>query len=188
MSTDNSKRVLVGSTLFGMTSHYTMRLREVVVEKEALRLQNIALRKKIENHETFREVLRSVSQLKDDKEKFMPVHQNDEGWWVHFPNNAPSFYFNPFSAEQIGATSNPLDYKFPVNQQAIGNFFGWEIYRALPEAHSAHVRFTKSVQCSLDTAYKVAAMREQDLRPLLRTPEDWSFTKRSEISTQILQR
>ncbi|OWZ02873.1 hypothetical protein PHMEG_00025490, partial [Phytophthora megakarya] len=41
--------------------------------------------------------------------------------------------------------------------------------------------------CTLETAFKVVVVREEDFRPLLKTPNDWNFTKRSEISVQVLQ-
>ncbi|KAG7382059.1 hypothetical protein PHYPSEUDO_005325 [Phytophthora pseudosyringae] len=176
----------------------TQEVCELIVEKEALRRQNVALCNEIERHQAFREALMGPYPTTQENDvPVLPVSDDDKGWWVRFSHMSPSFYFHPFSPDEVTATTNPFDASFIANLPAAsqaGPFLGWSISRHLSYCDDSdrrslisRVRVTKRVQCSLDRAVTEAVKREEDLRPLLMTPDDWNFTKRGEAAVQVLQ-
>eukprot|EP00644_Phytophthora_capsici_P008986 jgi/Phyca11/101936/e_gw1.6.383.1 len=126
----------------------------------------------------------------ENESSFLPV-DNDNGWWVHFANASPSFYYHPYSREEVYGTVDPLDPEFAAAlhpESKVGTFLGWNISRHFClETLISRVHLSKRVLCSLDRAFKVIVEKEDDLRPLLKTPPGWNFIQRRDVSVQVLQ-
>ncbi|KAG7397089.1 hypothetical protein PHYBOEH_001303 [Phytophthora boehmeriae] len=174
-------------------------LREVIVEKEALLAQNMALRKEIQTHTTFYKLLQEEPQCnkeyqsQSEKATLWPS-VDQEGWRVHIPDGEQSFYFHPFSREEFDAFPNPFDPGYTTKSSPYyayaGTFLGWKAYRAPSPPDkplSVRVRFTKRIQCSVDTAYKNSWAKEAELFPILVTPLGWGYRQRHKVTTQVLQ-
>ncbi|KAG7376839.1 hypothetical protein PHYBOEH_001271 [Phytophthora boehmeriae] len=135
-------------------------LREVIVEKEALLAQNMALRKEIQTHTTFYKLLQEEPQCnkeyqsQSEKATLWPS-VDQEGWRVHIPDGEQSFYFHPFSREQFDAFPNPFDPGF-FNESLfpyVETFLGWKAYQVLPPPDKpllVRVQCTKRLQCSVE--------------------------------------
>ncbi|OWZ00914.1 hypothetical protein PHMEG_00027794 [Phytophthora megakarya] len=168
-------------------------IRMLIMEKEYLRTQNIALGQVIDNHEAFQKVL--AGGMGESERLLLSV---SKGWWVHFSDNAPSFYYHPISLEEVKTAANPLDPEFAPDLSAkcmTGAFLGWIVHRELTSSKeiwrntllTSRVRYTKRVNCSIDMAIQASIERERELRPILVTPIGWSYTQYDKVSTQVLQ-
>ncbi|KAK1943039.1 hypothetical protein P3T76_005676 [Phytophthora citrophthora] len=164
-------------------------LRGLIMEKEALRRENMALCEQAKKHRIFHKTLTTQAGEEGDT-TFLPV-DNDKGWWIHFANASPSFYYHPYSPEEVYRTAGPLDPKFTAAlrlESKVGTFLGWNISRHFcSETLVSRVYLSKRVLCSLDRALKVIVEKEEELRPLLKTPPGWNFTQRHDVSAQVLQ-
>ncbi|OWY95784.1 hypothetical protein PHMEG_00034128 [Phytophthora megakarya] len=176
------------------THDQQFRLRAIIEEKEALLQQNAALREEIKRRETFTQMIGSEDyhQPKPESSKAQ-IHHGDVGCWVHFTNGAPAFIFYPFSAEEAHAIRDPMSFEFDNCFDGIptkGSLFGWNVYHELnfrenrpTKSVSSRMRFTKRIEVSYEKAYN----HEQDLRPLLLTPIDWSCNNINNVNTHVLQ-
>ncbi|KAG7398817.1 hypothetical protein PHYBOEH_010449 [Phytophthora boehmeriae] len=172
-------------------------LQELVVEREAIQCHNAALRDAIDQHGQYqRLLLESNGQpIPDDRDESAALLGDGEGWRVHFPTGAPSFYFYPFSSHERDEIVNALDPGYaskPISNLSVGTLFGWEVYRTLVvseslQARSLHAWFTKRLNVSLDEAFKISIEKERELCPILATPMDWNFGQHFDIDVQPLQ-
>ncbi|KAF4315417.1 hypothetical protein BBO99_00006080 [Phytophthora kernoviae] len=112
-------------------------LREVIVEKEALLTQNIALRKEIDRHEPIQTLVQEepqcYSEYQSRSDKLMLSPSVDQvGWQVHVPNGEQSFYVHPFSRKEFDAFPNPFDAGYTAGSSSYsyaGTYLGWKVYR-----------------------------------------------------------
>ncbi|KAG2784960.1 hypothetical protein Pcac1_g5210 [Phytophthora cactorum] len=169
-------------------------LRQLVVEIEALRKQNIALRQHIGLHVTFQQVLVETWQPEPD-ELILPITV-EPGWRVDFPNDEPSFHFYPFTHSHFNALVDSCLTELtttPPRVSLAGEFLGWNVHHATVCSNSgdhslvARARFTKRVRCSLREAFGAMAEEERDSWPMIVTPLDWSGVSKRGASTVVLQ-
>ncbi|GMF16654.1 unnamed protein product [Phytophthora lilii] len=170
-------------------------LRQLIITTEVLRKQNTKFGIEIQRHEAFRDVVSAgYHSTGSTKKSILPGGEEVDGRWVSFIDGTPSFYFHPLSAENIRTAPNPLDAECMVSlsePSLTDKFLGWSVSRdlnlSMNTQGSFRARFTKRVQCSVDTAYKLVCDPGQNFRALLATPVDWSFHRYPDTTTQVLQ-
>ncbi|ETI46481.1 hypothetical protein F443_09131 [Phytophthora nicotianae P1569] len=169
-------------------------LRELVVEIEGLRNQNIALRKQVGLYAKFQQVLMEARQPKSD-DLILPIAVKS-GWRVYFPNDEPSFHFYPFTQTDF---NDVMDSSFtelstnPPDVSLAGEFMGWNVHQATVSSNAgdhslvARARFTKHVRCSLQEAYWIMSKEEKDSWPVIVTPLNWGGAAQRGFSSVVLQ-
>ncbi|KAG7397090.1 hypothetical protein PHYBOEH_001304 [Phytophthora boehmeriae] len=170
------------------------KLIKLVLELEELRTQNITLRKAIGSYDAYRALLREVNSFPlGIEEPFVADTSEQEGWWVHFSNGEPPFYFHPFPPEQLTVEINAIEPDLSPNAY-VGTFFGWKAYREtmLPDAAQGsvlpiRVQFNKRLRCSIDDVQKVSCEKEASLCPLVLMPLRWGSHQRNQVSIETLQ-
>ncbi|OWY99883.1 hypothetical protein PHMEG_00029039 [Phytophthora megakarya] len=188
----NNQRVDASSCIWTSPPAQQSLLRELIEEKEVLLHQNGALRKEIQRHEAFHQIVENGHEfLLKIESSILPV-SSDRGWWVHVGNGAPSFFFHPFVAEEVDDTTDPIynEYLNGLSDMPTKDFlFGWNVSRQLNSRDNqqtsvlSRMRFTKQ----LNVSFHKTCMWEQNLRPLLLTPIDWNRNKLDNVSIQVLQ-
>lgn len=168
-------------------------LRDLVVEKEALRKQNAALLQKVKQHETLQRIMVESSYL-EDEEALLPVDETS-GWRVHFEDGAPSFHFHPFTRNDFDnamtqASTNVSN--APASMQMVGHFLGWNVQHvtgpstSTPTALLARSRFTKRVPCSIQLAFQAMLTEDRNSWPVVVSPINWA-RRFGGVCTQLLQ-
>ncbi|KAF4315823.1 hypothetical protein BBO99_00008937 [Phytophthora kernoviae] len=165
----------------------------------AVKNDNGALRAAVAQYEKLKGVVLNEQQLVLEKNDstVLPLDKQP-GWWVHFSDNEPSFFFHPLSQPDFNAVPNPCDPDFassflPADVFA-ARLFGWEVYRSpltqdvlQNKSTLLRVRFSKRLRCSLDAASVVSRAQEQELCPILATPIGWGTERRHKVSMQLVQ-
>ncbi|KAJ8542596.1 hypothetical protein ON010_g12215 [Phytophthora cinnamomi] len=171
-------------------------LRGLVVEREALQKQNMALREEIRRHEKLQLVMREASEDPMEKEESKLLSSDKgAGWRVNF-EEGESFFFHPLTRGEFDATMQRFDAELERGKATlsmVGTFFGWEVLKA-PLATAAdgkslwvRTRVSKRLRCSLDVHQKMSYIKQKDLSPMVITPVGWGLHKRINVSTQVLQ-
>eukprot|EP00644_Phytophthora_capsici_P009017 jgi/Phyca11/101813/e_gw1.6.553.1 len=119
----------------------------------------------------------------------------EAGWRVHFPNGEPSFYFYPFSNEEVNETVKYWDSISSTNSvtERIGSILGWKVYGAplapsqFGDSFLARRKFTTRVNCSIEEADTMLKTFDINSRPLVVIPPNWHDSKRRNATTQVLQ-
>jgi hypothetical protein len=186
-------------------------MQRLVLEREALRDESVALRQEIAKCTKFQRVIHGardklVPQLDEQGSHadsinttvrlvdsiWKPV-QEQGGWRVHFPGGDPSFVFHPFSRSEFDTILRRHDAKASAKSTDLkltGNFLGWSVYHGatMPGNRGlvGHARCSKRVNRSLDSI--MDSMRNDDGSskwPVMPTSRDLDAT--AEISIQTLQ-
>ncbi|KAG7379654.1 hypothetical protein PHYBOEH_011815 [Phytophthora boehmeriae] len=170
-------------------------LQELVVEREALSKQNLALREEITRHQELQKALMETEE-ETEAATLLPSDEKD-GWRVHFPTDAPSFHFYPYTQDEYEAEMQSFDEELSssvAKMSLVGTFLGWNVYRApLTVSQTdgtsilARARFSKRLRCPLDVHLQVSATKQKDLSPVIVTPIGWGLKDRPAINTQMLQ-
>ncbi|GMF39816.1 unnamed protein product [Phytophthora fragariaefolia] len=123
-------------------------------------------------------------------------HEGEDGWRVHFPDHTPSFYFSPFSQAMFDGIMRDIDVvsskRYPCTA-TIGKIFGWTVDYAPLTPNStgtslvANARFTKLLNCSLDTSQLILPRLEKSLWPLLAAPRSLGYIQKGDSCYQVLQ-
>ncbi|ETL89494.1 hypothetical protein L917_11585 [Phytophthora nicotianae] len=168
---------------------------ELVVEREALRNQNVALREEITRYEKFKSVVLEASQDRMEKEESNLLPKDKAGW--HVGEGDTSFYFHPFTRDEVDAEMRRFESELADGMPSLslaGTFFGWEVYYAplvASEVDStrlvARTRVTKRLRCSLDVHTQMSYTKQKDLSPMIVTPIGWGLHQRGKASTHVLQ-
>ncbi|GMF35443.1 unnamed protein product [Phytophthora lilii] len=180
------------------TGGTTDTLQKLVVEREILRSQNIALREEIQRHEKFKKI---VLEARDDpmekEESTLLSGDGESGWRVRFEDAAePSFHFHPFTRDEFDTKIKQFESELKTGKASlvkVGSFFGWDVLRAPLVSASdgksllARSKVSKRLRCSLDVHQKMSYTKQKDLSPLVVTPMGWGLHKRTNVSTQVLQ-
>ncbi|KAL4158942.1 hypothetical protein PRNP1_004716 [Phytophthora ramorum] len=172
-------------------------LRELMVEIEGLRHQNIALRNHIGLHSEFLQLLHEANQPQDEQnESILPCIEEQSGRRVHFPGGEPSFYYHPFTRGMFDNTMDSCASQLSPTAlpgSGVGEFLGWNVRQATLASGLgcqylvAKARFSKRVQCSLREAFETMKRERIDSWPVIVTPMNWSSSS-SDVSTIVLQR
>ncbi|KAL3670331.1 hypothetical protein V7S43_004642 [Phytophthora oleae] len=173
-------------------------LQELVVERDALRKENIALQEELKRYEKFKTVVLEVSQDPMKREESNLLATGDPGWRVDIDGEGgTSFYFNPFTREQVDEEMKRFEAELTGGVASLsmaGTFFGWKVYRAPLVASVldssrliARTRVTKRLRCSLDVHTEMSYTKQKDISPMIVTPIGWGLHHRGKASTQVLQ-
>ncbi|GMF56721.1 unnamed protein product [Phytophthora fragariaefolia] len=163
-------------------------LRELVVGREALQKQNVALRKEIQRHEKFQSVLQETREGGVEAEESMPAPlHGGAGWRVHFENDEPSFFFHPLTCSEFDDTMEHFDKELKHREttlSTVGSFFGWVVQKA-PLVSAAdgkslltRTRVSKRLRSSLDLHTEISYTKQKDLIPVVVTPMGWGLQQR----------
>ncbi|KAH7485159.1 uncharacterized protein KRP23_4213 [Phytophthora ramorum] len=182
-------------------------LQRLVLEREDLREESVALRQEITQRLKFREVVQSATnklavenfspdgseQASDVTVRYvdstwLPV-QEQAGRWVHFTNEKPSFFFFPFSGHEIDTVLRLHDSKAStVSEKLIlfGKFLGWSVHHGtLLQDKKWHLdRFSKRVERSFDSLLN--GMYHNDgtcIWPIMPTARDLGVTAEFDFQT-----
>ncbi|KAL4158878.1 hypothetical protein PRNP1_004652 [Phytophthora ramorum] len=182
-------------------------LQRLVLEREDLREESVALRHEITQRLKFRRVVQSATE-KLAVENFSPsgseqasdvtVRYIDSTWqpvqeqagrWVHFTNGKPSFFYFPFSRHEIDTVLRLHDSKASTASEKLilfGKFLGWSVYHGtLLQDKNWHLdRFSKRVERSFDSLLN--GMYRNDgtcVWPIMPTARDFEVTAEIDIQT-----
>ncbi|KAK1943047.1 hypothetical protein P3T76_005684 [Phytophthora citrophthora] len=119
----------------------------------------------------------------------------EAGWRVHFPNGEPSFYFYPFSNQEVNEAVKYWESISLTNSitERIGSVLGWKVFGAslapsqFGDSFLAHRKFTTRVNCSIQEADTKLKTFDINARPLVVIPPNWHDSKRRTVTTQVLQ-
>ncbi|KAL4106528.1 hypothetical protein PRIC1_004579 [Phytophthora ramorum] len=150
-------------------------LQRLVLEREYLREESVAIRQKITQHLKFKQVIQSASNtlavenfpsaggqesdvtVRYVDSKWQPV-QEQTGRWVHFTNGKPPFFFYPFSRQEFDAVLRVHDSNASTDSEDLvwfGKFLGWSVYHGTLRPGKSwligHARFSKRMERSFDT-------------------------------------
>ncbi|KAL4158880.1 hypothetical protein PRNP1_004654 [Phytophthora ramorum] len=182
-------------------------LQRLVLEREDLREESVALRHEITQRLKFRRVVQSATNKLavenfspdgSEKENDVTVRYIDSTWqpvqeqagrWVHFSNGKSSFFFFPFSRHEIDTVLRLHDSKAStVSEKLIlfGKFLGWSVYHGtlLQGKTWHHDRFSKRVERSFDSLLN--GMHRNDgtcVWPIMPTARDFEVTAEIDIQT-----
>ncbi|KAK1941387.1 hypothetical protein P3T76_007253 [Phytophthora citrophthora] len=173
-------------------------LQELVVERESLRNENLALLEELKRYEKFKSVLLEASEDPMEKEESNLLATDDAGWRVTLDGEGEeSFYFHPFTRGQVDAEMQRFETELTDGMASLsmaGTFFGWKVYRAPLVASVldssrliARTRVTKRLRCSLDVHTQMSYTKQKDISPMIVTPIGWGLHHRGATSTQVLQ-
>eukprot|EP00644_Phytophthora_capsici_P003796 jgi/Phyca11/108803/e_gw1.15.303.1 len=172
-------------------------LQELVVERESLRNENLALHEELKRYEKFKAVVLEARQDPMEREESNLLSTSDDGWRVTLDEEEESFYFHPFTREQVDAEMKRFEDELMdavASLSMAGTFFGWKVYRAPLVASVldtsrliARTRVTKRLRCSLDVHTQMSYTKQKDISPMIITPIGWGLHHRGETSTQVLQ-
>ncbi|KAE9038194.1 hypothetical protein PR003_g7242 [Phytophthora rubi] len=171
-------------------------LRELVVEREALQTQNVALREEIKRHEKLQALVHETSEDPTGVEESTLLSHGESGWRVNFEGGGPSFYFHPLTRDEFDTTMQRFDAELKSGKSSLSmvrTFFGWEVRKSPLVTASdgksllVRTRVSKRLRCSLDVHQKLSYTKQKDLSPIIVTPVGWGLHKRTNVSTQVLQ-
>ncbi|KAG2785213.1 hypothetical protein Pcac1_g5198 [Phytophthora cactorum] len=157
-----------------------------LIQKESFTLLNQDRRERVGDEE-------DRSHLQDPRDVNRPTNDRGGGWWVHFTDGSPPFYFYPFSRE-VADESDPFSPKRARNWPAespIGTFMGWNLHQTklvrdgnLP---LLRVKLSKQFQCSIEDVYNVTCNQRNVCRPALVVAKYWKFNQRCEVVLQVFK-
>ncbi|KAG4036677.1 hypothetical protein PC123_g27754, partial [Phytophthora cactorum] len=157
-----------------------------LIQKESFTLLNQDRRERVGDEE-------DRSHLQDPRDVNRPTNDRGGGWWVHFTDGSPPFYFYPFSRE-VADESDPFSPKRARNWPAespIGTFMGWNLHQTklvrdgnLP---LLRVKLSKQFQCSIEDVYNVTCNQRNVCRPALAVAKYWKFNQRYEVVLQVFK-
>ncbi|KAG6949855.1 hypothetical protein JG688_00014462 [Phytophthora aleatoria] len=162
----------------------TAMLQELVVEREALRNQNMALREEITRYEKFTTAALEASQDPMEREQSNLLPRDEAGWRVG--EGDTSFYFHPFTRDEVDAEMRRFESELVSGMSSLslaGTFFGWKVYHAplvASEVDStrlvARTRVTKclSEEKRTPTCYKNLTKMRLCLRTTSQDPKNTS--------------
>ncbi|KAG3209869.1 hypothetical protein PC129_g19127 [Phytophthora cactorum] len=173
----------------------TAMLQELVVEREALRNQNMALREEITRYEKFTIAALEASQDPMEREQSNLLPRDEAGWRVG--EGDTSFYFHPFTRDEVDAEMRRFESELVSGMSSLslaGTFFGWKVYHApwvASEVDStrlvARTRVTKCLRCSLDVHTQMSYTKQKDLSPMIVTLIGCGLHQRGKADTHVLQ-
>ncbi|KAG3230632.1 hypothetical protein PI124_g24270 [Phytophthora idaei] len=176
----NSRRVELHAAVLQHTKF------QQLIQKESVTLLNQDRRARVGDEE-------DRSRLQDPRDVNRPTNDRGAGWWVHFTDGSPPFYFYPFSRE-VADQSDPFGQKSARNWPAeslIGTFTDWNMHRTKlvrdDNLSLLRVKLSKQFQCSIEDVYNVTCNQPKACRPTLVVPKDWGFNQRYEVNMQVLQ-
>ncbi|ETP27909.1 hypothetical protein F442_22808 [Phytophthora nicotianae P10297] len=183
----------------------------LALQRERLSSQNTELRAALARHFEFQKRLSNTSfhvfnedhsdsnDTGQERSHLGAMHSGnnpeyrDGGWWVHFADNSPPFYFYPFSRDIVDK-SDPFDSKLTKHWPAespVGTFMGWNLHQTklfrdnnLP---LLRVKLLKKSRCSIEDVYKVTCSQPKACRPTLAVPKNWGLNQRYDVTLQVLQ-
>ncbi|KAL4174428.1 hypothetical protein KRP22_006366 [Phytophthora ramorum] len=182
-------------------------LQRLVLEREDLREESVALRHEITQRLKFRRVVQSATNKLavenfspdgSEQENDVTVRYIDSTWqpvqeqagrWVHFSNGKPSFFFFPFSRHDIDTVLRLHDSKASTASEKLilfGKFLGWSVHHGtLLQDKNWHLdRFSKRVERSFDSLLN--GMYRNDgtcIWPIMPTARDFEVTAEIDIQT-----
>ncbi|KAF4038254.1 hypothetical protein GN244_ATG09600 [Phytophthora infestans] len=173
----------------------THTLQELVVKREALRTQNLALREEVTRCEKFTAVVLEASEDSTEGEESNLLPSDETGWRVG--EGDTSFYFHPFTRDEVDAEMRRFEVELAGGMPSLslaGTFLGWGVYHAPLIASTldgtrlvARTRVTKRLRCSLDVHTQMSYTKQKDLSPMIVTPIGWGLHQRGKASTHVLQ-
>ncbi|KAG7398816.1 hypothetical protein PHYBOEH_010448 [Phytophthora boehmeriae] len=198
----------------GVSSNKNRAIGEVyrlALESESLRNENLAIHERLQLHERFLSLTyEAIEDCADSPKEHLSIadvsrnskwvaHQqkNEAGWMVQFPTGEPSFYFHPLKREEYDASIDCCAKwlsENPPHIEPVAELFGWTIHyspltrRSDNNSLVAHARFTTRIKWSLDDMNEMLEKSDINTFPLLSTPLNWSYKRRDEVSTQVLQK
>ncbi|OWZ07534.1 hypothetical protein PHMEG_00020059 [Phytophthora megakarya] len=173
-------------------------MRDLFVEIEDLRVQNVALRKEIGIHTNYLQVLEEAAASEDaqEEESILPPSIDElSSWRVRFPSGEPSFHFHPFTRDIFDVTMNSCYASLltnPPNVSLGGDFLGWQVRHTTMSSTSedhplvAKSRFTKRICSSLLAVDEIMGKEDINTWPVIVTPMSWGVSL-GRASTHILQ-
>ncbi|KAG7397087.1 hypothetical protein PHYBOEH_001301 [Phytophthora boehmeriae] len=138
----------------------------------------------------------SVHQASKTSQWVSSRRHSSAGWRVHFSNGAPSFYFDPFTRDDIDAmVMNCLETNVanPPYVMPAGTLFDWKVSyaplvrRAQDNELIARAKLTTRAQLSVEDADAMLIHADINSWPFIVTPMDWTPDLRDGVSRQVLQ-
>ncbi|KAF1780629.1 hypothetical protein GQ600_16048 [Phytophthora cactorum] len=146
----------------------TAMLQELVVEREALRNQNMALREEITRYEKFTIAALEASQDPMEREQSNLLPRDEAGWRVG--EGDTSFYFHPFTRDEVDAEMRRFESELVDSTRLV-----------------ARTRVTKCLRCSLDVHTQMSYTKQKDLSPMIVTLIGCGLHQRGKADTHVLQ-
>ncbi|ETP31965.1 hypothetical protein F442_19232 [Phytophthora nicotianae P10297] len=179
-------------------------LHRVTIERTVLHQDNLRLKEAIMHQldiesKLKRETDKFFSELQESSELSTTARrlaQDGKGWWVHFPNGEPSFFFTPLSQGAFADKLKQQEVEFAKRQLCavtIGDAFGWKVdyvppFRQESGTLMAHARFSRRLRCSFDHAYNTLLRLDTDDWPMVISPRSFGREQRGDFYCQPLQR
>ncbi|KAI9994353.1 hypothetical protein PInf_010959 [Phytophthora infestans] len=179
-------------------------LYRVTIERAALHRDNLQLQDAITRHleietklkretDQFRRELHQVSKVKATSSQ---LALDSEGWWVHFPNGEPPFFFHPIPEDEYLDKLKQREVEFTERHlfiSFIDNMFGWSVDYVPPFQQAsgttiAHARFSKRLRCSLPEACQTLERIDISQWPKIISPRSWGLEQRGDSYCQPLQK
>ncbi|KAI9994357.1 hypothetical protein PInf_010963 [Phytophthora infestans] len=141
----------------------------------------------------FRRELHQVSKVKATSSQ---LALDSEGWWVHFPNGEPPFFFHPIPEDEYLDKLKQREVEFTERHlfiSFIDNMFGWSVDYVPPFQQAsgttiAHARFSKRLRCSLPEACQTLERIDISQWPRIISPRSWGLEQRGDSYCQPLQK
>ncbi|OWZ16258.1 hypothetical protein PHMEG_0009972 [Phytophthora megakarya] len=171
-------------THIGGVSRARSGVKQLVLERETLRGESVALHERIATHLRFQRAIQTSSGLlthatlhvSSDSDTAVSMVKSqwktamvEAGRWVSFHNGAPPFYFRPLTRQTFESILKQKENEFLKDSSSLnlaGTFLGWQVFHAplkrREEGQSlvGHTRYTKVLQCTIDEIQN--AMRQAD--------------------------
>lgn len=155
-----------------------IQLRNLVLQGEALRVENATLREAVAKHGKLQQVVYS------EADRVLEGDGGDSvlgggGWRVKFADGEASFHFHPFTKEQCAANVQRYD-RVMIATEAfveVGTLLGWRVERVPLVPHTngkwmvTRVRFSKQIHCAAGASDATMDTLAAESWPVLTTPE-----------------
>ncbi|KAF1772443.1 hypothetical protein GQ600_9024 [Phytophthora cactorum] len=153
-------------------------LRELIVQTEALRVENSTLRDAVASHNKLQQLIHlEASRLTKDEDGVL----EDRGRRVNFAEGQPSFHFHPFTKDECSTIVQRYDEAMTMTDAnefvTVGTLLGWKVERVPLVRHNngkwmvTRVRFSKLIQCAARASSSTMETLEAASWPVLTTPE-----------------